>query len=128
VPRLITREVVTSIQLLSMEEQVVVGARDIARQDVGEALVYTSGTAAMRVRFPLARRPFQQTPKYEHRQLMTLRDAVAAMPAFATPQQIMEERRVFERRLVEYLEQLVERRDHVALPSPKGSDNPQLSI
>lgn len=128
VPRLITREVVTSIQLFSTDEQVVVGARDIARQNVGEALVYTSGMPAMRVRFPLARRPFQRTPKFEHRQLMSLRDAIAAMPAFATPQQIMEERRVFERSLVAYLEQLSNREDRMALPPPKVSDNPQLSI
>jgi hypothetical protein len=130
VPRLRWREIVSSIQFFTPEEQVAYGARDITRQATGEAVVYTAGGAPMHVRFPLARGPFARTPKFAAKQLQALRMAIAALPIFASPAQIIGERRDFERRLITHLSQLTIEPQPPALPPPAADDddNPLLSI
>jgi hypothetical protein len=129
VPRLRWREVVTSVQLIPTSEQIDLGARDITRQATGQATLYTAGMTPMRVRLPLARSPFAATPKYAAKQLQALRAESMARPMFATPAQIIAERREFERRLVAHLEQLALTFEPVAAqPSPAVPHNPLLTI
>lgn len=129
-PRLRWREIVTSIQFFSPEEQVAYGARDVTRQATGEAVVYTAGAAPMHVRFPLARGPFARTPKFAAKQLQSLRTVIASLPLFATPAQIVAERREFERRLITHLGQLAIESQTIDVPPPvpPSDDNPLLSI
>jgi len=130
VPRLRWREVVTSIQLFNPDEQVAFGARDVTRQATGEAVVYTACEAPMRVRFPLARGPFASTPKFAAKQLQALRVAILSRPLFATPAQIVSERREFEQKLITHLEQLAIESQTIVIPPPvrEAPNNPLLSI
>lgn len=131
VPRLRTREVVTSIQFFTPEEQNSIAARDLTGLPTGEAIVYSAGSAAMRVRFPLAQRPFARTPKFAAKRLKALRLEITARAHFASPRRIAEERREFEQRLISYLENLTrENRVPEKIPAlpPPPEDNPLLSI
>ncbi|HUY90315.1 MAG TPA: type IV secretion system DNA-binding domain-containing protein [Pirellulales bacterium] len=130
VPRLRWREIVSSIQFFSPDEQVAFGARDVTRQVTGEAVVYTAGEAPMRVRFPLARGPFDGTPKFAAKQLQALRVEITSRPMFATPAEIVAERREFERRLITHLEQLAIESQPIVIPPParETPNNPLLSI
>lgn len=130
VPRLRWREIVTSVQFFSPDEQVAFGARDVARQGTGEAAVYTAGQVPMRVRFPLAHGPFDHTPKFAAKQLQALRTEIMSRPMFATPAQIVAERREFECRLITHLERIaIEFQPLAALPPVREATiNPLLSI
>ncbi len=125
VPRLAWREIVTSIQFLSLEEQIALGARDITQLAIGEAFLYLAGHRPLRVRFPLAQRPFERTPKFATKQLLALRGEIHARPMFAAPERIIAERQEFERCLVEHLHRLA--RDLLPVePSPRSI--PRLPI
>jgi hypothetical protein len=105
VPRLRWRRIVSSVQFLTPEEQLAIGAGGIARQDTGEAIVYTAGQLPLRVRFPRARGPYDRTPKFARKKVQKLEAEVVSKPAFATPAQIIAEREDFQRQLIAYLEQ-----------------------
>lgn len=129
VPRLRWREIVTSVQFFTPEEQVAFGARDVTRQATGEAVVYTAGRRPMRVRFPLARGPLDRTPKFAAKQVRLLRQEITSRPMFARPDQIVAERRDFERRLISHLERLAAASQTIDVPSAAPvSNNPNLSI
>ena len=106
VPRMRWREIVSSIQFLTPEEQLAFGARDITRQPTGEALIYTAGELPFRVQFPLSRGPFHRTPKFADKQVRLLRSEILSRPMFAPPAEISAERLEFEQRLIAHLEQL----------------------
>jgi hypothetical protein len=129
VPRMRWREVVTSVQFLSTDEQIVLGARDITRFAIGEALAYVAGNFPKHVRFPLVQSPFYRTPKFAAKKLMLLRDEVAARPEFAQPAQIVSERDRFEQQLVAHLERIARQQTLETSPVvPPSDNNPLLSI
>jgi hypothetical protein len=129
-PRLRTREIVTSVQFYTPEELSRLPARDITRLDIGEAFVYCAGSPAARVRFPLVRPPFDRTPRFAAKKLGELRQAIAALPHFAPPRTIVAERRAFEERLVAHLRDVAQRLGSEAEtpPDTPDADNPLLSI
>lgn len=129
VPRLRWREIVTSVQFLSLDEQVALGARDVTRQATGEALVYTAGQVPMRVQFPLAQGPYDRTPKFAAKKVESLRLEIVSRPMFAQPEQIIAERRDFERQLITHLERLaIDSQPVVVRPLPEAKNNPLLTI
>jgi hypothetical protein len=134
VPRLRWREVTTSIEYFSTNEQVDYGAREITRLGVGEGILYRAGAVPLRVQFPLAKGPLDRTPKFAAKQVQALRREITARPMFAKPEQIIAERRDFERRLVGHLNRLAIERERPGLPSPADvpedgpDDNPTLAI
>jgi hypothetical protein len=134
VPRLRWREVTTSIEFFSTQEQVDYGARNVTRFGTGEGILYRAGDVPMRVQFPLAKGPFDRTPKFAAKEVRTLRREITARPEFANPEQIIGERREFERRLIGHLNRLAIEHERPVRPQTENvsddnpDDNPTLAI
>lgn len=120
VPRIVIRDIVTSIQFLTTEEQFAQAASAIAGFHTGTALLYIAGKGSMRVAFPLPKQPFRSTPKFGRKKLQALLETVLARPEYATADQILEDRAAFVRNLVRYLKALAKPRQ---LPAPRPHDD-----
>lgn len=105
VPRIKTREVVTSIQFFSSDEQFLEAARDIANLPRGTCFMYLAGQGVSRVELPLATTPIAGLPKFAAKKLLELRRLVFARPEFATPEELQRLRADFEHKLVEFLDE-----------------------
>ncbi len=129
VPRIRTRDVVTSIQFFSADEQFLDKASHITRMSVGTALLYIAGRGVAQVLLPLAANPLGRTPAFAIKKLSQLRGLVLARPEFATPEQLMAQRREFERQIVQYLDcQTAERSAPMLLDCEPDDDNPLMTI
>jgi hypothetical protein len=130
VPRLRWRQVVTNIEFFSTQEQMDYGAREVTRLGTGEGILYRAGEVPLRVQFPLARGPFDRTPKFAAKQVQALEREITSRPIFATPAEIIAERRDFERRLIGHLKRLAIQHEPAAPPPPDDGedDNPHLAI
>ena len=129
VPRIRTRDVVTSIQFLSTDEQFLAEASEFTRKAIGTALLYTAGRGVSQVTLPLASNPLRRTPTFAGKKLSQLRSQVFARREFATPEQLLADRQQFERQVVRYLEKQVAAVSPPALLPPEPEDdNPLLTI
>jgi hypothetical protein len=102
VPRVKTRDIVSSIQFLTLDEQIAQIAGEIARLPVGSALLSLAGRIA-RVRFPLPKDPLARTPKFAQKKVTELVRMIHARPEFQSPAERADARLHFERRLIEHL-------------------------
>jgi hypothetical protein len=130
VPRIRTRDVVTSIQFYTADEQIIQAASDLTQYAIGTALLYIGGHGIAEVKLPLAGNPLRQTPQFAAKKLAELRKLVLVRGEFATPEQLFDQRRDFERQLVQYLN---ERQMNGQAPPQLGyteppDDNPLLNI
>ena len=129
-PRIRTRDVVTSIQFYTADEQIIQAASDLTQYAIGTALLYIGGHGIAEVKLPLAGNPLRQTPQFAAKKLAELRKLVLVRGEFATPEQLFDQRRDFERQLVQYLN---ERQMNGQAPPQLGyteppDDNPLLNI
>src|SRR5207302_247953 len=69
VPRIVVRDIVTSVQFFTTEEQFSQAASAIASFPIGTALLYIAGTGTIRVAFPPPKQPFRMTPKFGRKKL-----------------------------------------------------------
>lgn len=102
VPRVKTRDIVSSIQFLTLDEQIAQVAGEIARLPIGSALLSLAGRVA-RVRFPLPNDPLARMPKFARKKLAELVRLIHARPEFQSPTERAEARLRFEQRLIEHL-------------------------
>lgn len=134
VPIIRTREIVTSVQFYSTEEQFLEAARDIALLPCGTCFLYVAAKGVSRVVLPLARNPLGGLPKYSAKMLGQLRKLVFSRPEFSTPDELLRLRQEFEARLIDYLSEtnrssqalLTDARTVLILP--ENCDNPILHI
>lgn len=129
VPRVTVRQIVSSVQFFTLEEQLAEIAREIARLPVGSAFLSIDGRAAC-VRFPLPIDPLALTPRFARKKLLHLREQVARRQEFATPQEREAERLLFEQQLVEHLRTLVHSPvSQISITRlPTVDDDPALTI
>lgn len=123
VPRLAWRNVVSSVQFMPIEEQNVEGAVELANQPIGTATQYIAGKGVRRVKLPLADSPRRRTPKFAAKKRAQLRALVGERPEFGPPEQVAQERLLFDERLVEHLLEgpCPPSRQPQPLPSPEES-------
>ena len=103
VPRLRTRQIVTSVQFYSTDEQFLEVARDIAVLPRGTCFLYIAAQGVSRVQLPLARSPIAGLPRYAAKKLAELRHDIFLRPEFETPENLQRLRVEFERKLVQFL-------------------------
>ncbi len=132
VPRIKTRDVVSSVQFLSLDEQVAQIASEIARLPIGSALLNLAGRVA-RVKFPLPRDPLARTPKFARKKVNELTRMIHSRPEFQSPAERTAARLRFERRLIEHLHRIAANDEaNRAGPSvvvlPRSRDENELSI
>ena len=120
VPRIAIRDIVTSIQFFTTEEQITQAASAIAGFPIGTAFLYIAGKGTMRVAFPLPKQPFLRTPKFGRKKLQALLSEVLARPEYGTPASIQAERVQFLQTLARHLSTLLLERQRQAriLPAP----------
>ncbi|HZV25483.1 MAG TPA: hypothetical protein VFG00_04250, partial [Acidothermaceae bacterium] len=126
VPRIKTREIVTSVQFLTTDEQTTMVATEQATLPIGCAHLYVSGQGVSRVQFPLAKDPFPRTPTFAKKKLTQLERLVTARPEYATPDAIATERQNLLQRLVMHLDAIAD--EHPLPPVLPADDDPQLGI
>ena len=127
VPRIVVKDVVTSIQFFTTEEQITGAASAIAGFPTGTALLYLAGKGTMRVAFPLPKQPFLRTPKFGQKKLLALLSSVLARPEYGTSEQIVQERAIFLRNLVKHLKTLAQPKPLLlpALETPNEEAKPE---
>ncbi len=103
VPRLRTRQIVTSVQFYSTEEQFLEAARDFTTLPRGTCFLYLAGQGVYRVRLPLAKSPISDLPRYAAKKIAELRRDVFARPEFDSPENLQRLRIEFEQKLVQFL-------------------------
>jgi hypothetical protein len=103
VPRIVTRRIVTNMQFLTTEEQIMQAASKLSSLSTGEAVLYVAGKGVAELKFPLPKAPFRMTPRFGKRKLLELRGLVRRRPAYATEAAIAAERRAFLDRLLLHL-------------------------
>ncbi len=119
----------TSIQFLTAEEQFIDRASEFTRMEIGSTLMYIAGRGVAQVKLPLAMNPLRRTPVFAAKKLSQLRTLVLARREFATPEQLIAERRQFEREIVRYLErQVADQSEPGFLAYEPEDDNPLLDI
>lgn len=117
VPIIETRQVVTSVQFFTKEEQEATKASALTRLATGEAFLHVSGAAAVPVRFPLAADPFARTPRFGARREAEQQALQERLPAFATLAEIQADREALVAALVQRLYDLMDRAENDA-PTP----------
>jgi hypothetical protein len=103
VPRLRTRQIVTSVQFYSTDELFLEAARDISVLPRGTCFLYIAGQGVSRVQLPLARNPIAGLPRFAAKKLAELRRDIFLRPEFETPENLQRLRVDFERKLVKFL-------------------------
>ncbi|MBI2806063.1 MAG: hypothetical protein HYX68_13870 [Planctomycetes bacterium] len=136
VPRIVVRDIVTSVQFFTTEEQYSQAASAIAGFPIGTAFLYIAGKGTMRVAFPLPKQPFLRTPKFGRKKLQALTETVLARPEYGSPASIQAERVQFLQSLARHLSALLIERQRQAriLPAPnvaeedKPDDDPRSPL
>jgi hypothetical protein len=108
VPVIETRQVVSSVQFLTREEQAALKGTALARLPTGAAFLYVTGKPALPVLFPLAVDPFARTPIFARKKEVEHRVLQERSPAFATFADITRERESLVAALVEKLYALLD--------------------
>lgn len=125
VPRLVIRDIVTSVQFFSPDEQFMQGASELSSLPIGTALLYIAGKGSVRVAFPLPKKPYQMAPKFGTKKQRQLRSLVFDRPEYGTPAAIQVERSRFIQSLARHLTALLYERQRQArmFPAPKSHGN-----
>lgn len=123
VPRLVVREIVTSIQFFTPDEQFTLAASELSSFPIGTALLYIAGKGSIRVAFPLPKQPYRMAPKFGVKKLRQLRTFVFDRPEYDSPAKIQNERTRFLQSLARRLTALLYERQRLArvLPAPDAS-------
>jgi len=103
ISRIITRNIVTSIQFFTPEEIDRDHAARIVQFATGEAYLLLGGIGAFLVQAPLATDPLSRTPKFAGRKLAEFLSAQWRRPEFVSPDQVQQERQKFLEKLLEEL-------------------------
>jgi len=110
VPRLITKEVVTSVQFYDSNEQMLMPASRLASLRLGKAILYVSGAGVADIQFPLAKDPFARTPKFAAKKGIEFRQALLSRSEYESPAAILRARDQFLMRLLHAIDaQIAER-------------------
>ncbi|MCA9062835.1 MAG: type IV secretion system DNA-binding domain-containing protein [Planctomycetaceae bacterium] len=94
------RDVVSSVQFFTPDEQDRDVAQQIAALNTGEAFLVVSAAETTRVTFPLAKRRLQRAPKYIATKDAEYRNLLASRPEFDFANELEIERLTFNRRLI----------------------------
>lgn len=122
VPRLKTRDIVSSVQFLSTDEQLVEAAGRISEYPIGSAAMHVAGQGTSVVSFPLPKNPFPGTPKFAVKKLQQLRQMIAVRPEYDTFAAIAAQREMFRQSLARHLHALcAQRRQQPLLIDPQQS-------
>jgi hypothetical protein len=129
VPRIRTRDIVSSIQFFTADEQIIEAASRFTLLPVGTALLYIAGRGVAEANLPLAKNPFRSTPRFAIKKLAELQRLVLSRPEFATPEELVAKRIEFERQLVHYLNcQAATKSVPLLSVEDDEDDNPILTI
>ena len=134
VPRILTREVVTTVQYFTTEEQFIEAARDLTLLARGTCFLYLAGHGVSQVQIPLAGHPLIRLPKSAARKLAQLRREVLSRPEFDTTENLLRKRLEFEHDLIRFLNQIPQRTALIASPEaelilpPTTHDNSLITI
>lgn len=104
VPRMRWREIVTSIQFLSTDEQIIQVASGQASLPTGHAALYISGKGVSLVKLPLAKNPFLRMPKFCGKKIRELLLDLTRRPEFQSATFIVEYRQNFHAALLKHLQ------------------------
>ncbi|HEX3151196.1 MAG TPA: hypothetical protein VHR66_24170 [Gemmataceae bacterium] len=107
VPIIETRHVVTSVQFFTREEQEAMKASALTKLATGEAFLHVTGAPACPVQFPLAKDPYARTPHYARRREVDHQAMQETSSAFATLDEICDERDALVGALVRHLYDVV---------------------
>ncbi len=106
VPKLVTKNIVSSVQFYSREEIDFDAAARLAGQDTGEAIGIVGGQGVFCTKTPEAKEPFAHAPKFGARKMAEWRREMLAREEFAAPEQIQREREQFLATLMDELRTL----------------------
>jgi len=95
VPRIVVRDIITSVQFFTTEEQLMEAASQIASAPTGTAFLYIGGRGTVKVCFPLPKKPFRLAPRFGHKKTESLWQLVTARPEYATAEDIAAQREAF---------------------------------
>ena len=109
-PRILTREVLTTIQYFTTEEQIIEAARDLTRLPRGTCFLYLAGQGVSQVQIPRIRDSLVGLPKSAARKLAQLRAEILSRPEFDTTANLQRKRIEIERQLVHFLNESSEAR------------------
>lgn len=123
------RDVVSSIQFLSADEQMLEAASEVSKLETGEAFLLVSGGEGATVKFPLADSRLSRAIRFLAERTRELQQRLALRADFDFSNVLEEGRHAFNRRLVEALvERLRQQRaisfDSDGLPDPNNFDAP----
>lgn len=93
VPRLVTKDIITSVQFYSSEEQIMEAASRLASLATGRAMLHVSGRGVAQIGFPLFRDPYENTPRFAAKQAGAFYRALVLRPEYAPPEAILALRR-----------------------------------
>ncbi len=116
VPILRWRDIVSSVQFFTADEQTGVLARQVATLPTGAAFVYHAGQPPAVVRFPWHPDPFAMTPKARAKKVQAFRNLLLRRDEFALPTTVEAEILAFESA---WLAQLQDLPASPAAPPPK---------
>jgi hypothetical protein len=108
IPQFAFKDVVTSVQFYSVEEQTIAPATRLASLVTGEAIVHVSGRGIVEVKFPLAKDPFRLTPKFAAKKAAEYYRRLYERPEYATPQEIFELRRQLLDAILQHLQTITD--------------------
>ncbi|MCA8995064.1 MAG: type IV secretory system conjugative DNA transfer family protein [Planctomycetaceae bacterium] len=103
VPKIVTQDVVTSLQFYSRDEIEWAAAAEIKELATGEAIVMLDGVGLWKAMTPLAKDSLSHAPKYAASELRKWRKRIVSRPEFAAPETIQQERKEFLQSLVQEL-------------------------
>jgi len=102
VPRIVMRNIVTSVQFYPLDEQRQLPATKLASLRTGTAFVHVSGRGVAQVQFPLSNVPFARTPNFARRKQVEFWRELVCRAEYAAPEAILEERnRLLDQLLIE---------------------------
>lgn len=123
VPKLVTKEIITSVQYYTTEEQFMVQAAALAGLPTGSALVVLSGRGVYEVRFPLLTDPFAMSPKFAAKKLAELKALQRALPYYRAPDAILEQRQKLLEATIAELDRLAAQGNALRLIEPQDNED-----
>lgn len=89
VPRLVTKEIITSVQFYSTDEQIMEAASRLASLATGRAMLHVSGRGVAQIGFPLFRGPYEKTPRFAAKQAILFYQQLTSRAEYASPAAIL---------------------------------------
>ncbi len=117
------KDIVTSVQFFTAEEQNLDAATQIAKLATGEAFLLVSAAETVKVQFPLARRGLAGAPKYRKKLDAAHRQKLAGRPEFDYAHDLEEERIEFNQHLMVALTQRLNEQRRLPPPDDSAADD-----